>query len=440
MKFTCTLFLAILLFGNLSKAQTNFLLDETGNGSLQHIGQRHYEWNIGLSAWDSKDSIVASYNSTGLLSQKIHRRLINSIWQKAQVSNYTYNSVGQLSVVVDSTLLPVFSCSRSTYTYSANQKVAEFFVENLINGNWQAQYRIFYTYTSNDLVDEKLIQDFINGAWVNRVKEINTYNTQNLLESEENIVWITSSNQWRQAQMYSYGYNASNLMSSYTYGLFDTINNSFVNQYRYEYNYKANNQLEFEKYLDWNIGLSSWENAEQYSYVYDAQGNVSNRLTETYAGSANWNLSSLATFSYDMNHRLENFLFQVWQNSNWKNSVRSAYTRNASGYTKRYQYEVWDNNNSSWRNSRAYDNWFIGVPLSVDELQVSNLEVFPNPSSNQIVYVRTDKSCFYQLYDISGNQLQSGYLHAGVNQLSILQAPGYYFLKVDHKVTKVILK
>lgn len=68
------------------------------------------------------------------------------------------------------------------------------------------------------------------------------------------------------------------------------------------------------------------------------------------------------------------------------------------------------------------------------------LEVFPNPSSNQIVYVRTDKSCFYQLYDISGNQLQSGYLHAGVNQLSILQAPGYYFLKVDLKVTKVILK
>jgi hypothetical protein len=83
---------------------------------------------------------------------------------------------------------------------------------------------------------------------------------------------------------------------------------------------------------------------------------------------------------------------------------------------------------------------FLLVTMLASAKQDLYLEVFPNPSSNQIVYVRTDKSCFYQLYDISGNQLQSGYLNDGVNQLSIRQAPGYYFLKADHKVLKVILQ
>lgn len=83
---------------------------------------------------------------------------------------------------------------------------------------------------------------------------------------------------------------------------------------------------------------------------------------------------------------------------------------------------------------------FLLVTMLASAKQDLYLEAFPNPSSNQIVYVRMGISCFYELYDISGNQLQSGYLNAGVNQLSIRQAPGYYFLKVGQKVIKVILQ
>ncbi|MBK8685629.1 MAG: hypothetical protein IPN26_11860 [Bacteroidetes bacterium] len=60
-------------------------------------------WFVGLGL---KKNIVAVIIPRVLSNPRVY----NSIWQKAQVSNYTYNSVGQLSVVVDSTLI----CSRST--------------------------------------------------------------------------------------------------------------------------------------------------------------------------------------------------------------------------------------------------------------------------------------------------------------------------------------
>lgn len=76
--------------------------------------------------------------------------------------------------------------------------------------------------------------------------------------------------------------------------------------------------------------------------------------------------------------------------------------------------------------------------LSLEHLASNDLHVYPNPSNDGSFHIATATSGNYRIYALNGRLLQTGYLEAGENTITDLEA-GIYVFKLGEKSVKVVV-
>lgn len=101
------------------------------------------------------------------------------------------------------------------------------------------------------------------------------------------------------------------------------------------------------------------------------------------------------------------------------------------------QYTVWDDKYPNEIDTLTYILQVI--PASLEELELQNINIFPNPTSELInVSINSHHIYSYSLTDINSKQVLSGHLIGNITNFSIKEIPcGLYILEIKDRNGKV---
>ena len=94
------------------------------------------------NAWTTESRTVLNYNPDGKLAVRFMEEKDNQgFWKAKSKINYTYDSVGNLQLLMSSSLNQQSSVWKNdrkhTFTYGTDQNLTETLIENFLNEEWQ---------------------------------------------------------------------------------------------------------------------------------------------------------------------------------------------------------------------------------------------------------------------------------------------------------------
>jgi hypothetical protein len=283
---------------------------------------------------------------------------------------------------------------------------------------WINYSQDIYTYDISNNRLSNLYQKWNDTAWANMWLSTYTYNTNNYKESQLIQYWDGSN--WIENSTYTYTYDINNNLVS------ELQQNNNNNQELYSYTYDANNFLTSNLIQHWNG--TGWENNSLYSFLYDNNGNVIYRLLQDWHDSL-WIDNRKYDLIYDANNNLTSELSQDWIDSLWYNN----YIFNAD-YTNNH---IQDRSSFLWQDTTdkfvsgdsAYYYFHTAFDLS-DVIEPENLNIFPNPTSDNIILELADKSLI-EIFNINSQLIKTInaediYINIDISGF----ANGMYFVKV----------
>lgn len=144
---------------------SGLLIEETnwedGNNGIQYSSRQTY-----------------SYNSSGLLSEKIYSywTIPGNVWKTSSKTEYVYNSSGILTeekyYTWDNASSSWAPYIKATHTYSSG-KIVEDLYEDLNNSAWNS--KTTYTYNTDGTLAEELHQLADGSSWVNYTRDLYFY-------------------------------------------------------------------------------------------------------------------------------------------------------------------------------------------------------------------------------------------------------------------------
>lgn len=446
-KIGVTLFGALLI-SIFTTAQVNYYFDpgdNYGDGTMNLIGERRYDWNTNTLTWVNKDSFNLKYNTINLVTVRNffqYDTAAGGAWKNKEVSTMEYDINKQLTVQVDTSSNPAIG-HRYEFTYNGNNREIQK-LDKLWNSgtsSWKNYLRYSTTYNAFDSVNVYLTESWnMSNTWQNSLRYVHTYNSQKLDSLVAIEQWNLGSGVWGGYVQNFYTYDTNGNNTSYVRKVWVNHLSAFRNELRSDYGYDGSNKLISYAPADWDTATNGWKNTYRYSYSYNAQGLLENELTEKYnTNSGEWDFGSYVTHTYDVNNRPTVILSQKRENNLWENLSRITYTRNANGYRTRYLWEFWNTNTLAWVNSSAMDYWYATkTSTGIEEQQQDALYVFPNPSANNVVFVNADKILAYEVYDLTGRTVTQGTLQLGTNSIIVNEAKGIYLLKAGNAVMRIV--
>lgn len=94
-----------------------------------------------------------------------------------------------------------------------------------------------------------------------------------------------------------------------------------------------------------------------------------------------------------------------------------------------------------WGGTPAENRW---NNLSVEEFSLNNLQIFPNPVTNNKFSIKTIKALDYTIYDVLGKEIKKGLVTSNNNAINITSLKkGVYILKLkfnNESITKKLVK
>lgn len=437
-----------LLFSNTLFAQYFDDLGTIGDGTQLFSGQRIYKSDNTTLSYKNKDSFTLQYdNQNRLLSRKnLLDSANNNVFKEVNIDRYEYTPSGLVSLYVD-TVFDGGGCLKREYFYNTNSKCTTSVTSSLVSSSWHLHERFQNTYNTNDsvLVSLNETMNYITNNWGNYKRTIHVYNTQERDSIVTIEIWNANTNNWRGLERQLYTYNTNNLILTRISQLYDTISGTYKNYNKDSYTYNANNKVATYLTQNWNTATNGWLNNYTFSYAYNSNGNVQDFLIEIWnANTASWDFSSINKYSYNANNILDSSLVQSFNGSQFENTMLSEYIVDAHNCYKQVLNKNWNSANFTWQNFYRYDNWYKpkGNPQSIEGIAPKiNLSVFPNPSTNGIVFVNSDKKAKYVLSDMNGRMVSQGELISGSNSLMLMQLQaGMYILNAEGVTTKIVLQ
>ena len=184
---------------------------------------------------------------------------------------------------------------------------------------------------------------------------------------------------------------------------------------RYTYAYTPFDSIATEQNYTWNNTTSVWDNSAKWLYTYNADKQLTQRKTEVFsAASSSWVNNRNETYEY--NSDKDNVAVDYYQD--WLP---------ASGY---YDYHVRQEYKCTYRSS------------SISNIsESSSLKIYPNPVTNNQLYIDSKSEQTFSLLNISGQLLQSGTLVRGTNKINLNNvSSGLYFIKIGTDAKKIIIQ
>ncbi len=255
--------------------------------------------------------------------------------------------------------------------------------------------------------------------WEPKEKDIrydNEFDKDSLLIQQK---WNANLQQWVNQSKNEMMYNADTLLTdSYTY-VWDSVLFTWVNGSHGCYHYLENTQPDTLVYFKWDSNETKWINYLKSFFVYNESGKITESVTEDFnAQSQNWeNSSRIETIYNDLNQTRT--IYQ-WDTTNelWIPALKDFRSFIINNITDTVQYDYWDSISQQWSFqirfinifderlnqtealSQMWDNtseawetnhwvlyyWSPFHPLSVNESEIAQFKVYPNPAKNIVMF------------------------------------------------------
>lgn len=196
--------------------------------------------------------------------------------------------------------------------------------------SWVNEFKYIYSYNSSNKKVSMVTQHWDGtSAWITDSKNTYSYNAANQLYLDQYLLWdgVSTYNPSRQKTYY---FDASGNVINETDVLFVAGTPTFTSDTDYTYN--SANKLLTKTGNTWSG--SAWVSSVRWTNFYDtATGNNTNRLTETYDGTAFVNSMQMMFSDFNANHMAMTEIDQVWDptgSGSWVDQYKYTYTYNAN--------------------------------------------------------------------------------------------------------------
>lgn len=330
--------------------------------------------------------------------------------------------------------------SQTTYTFNGSC-MPTFILSQAINPMTTlmentTQETITYNDVAPQVVNVTEVWDTNNSLWSNFQKSEHTYNENDDVIETKNYNWVGS---WQLASRTVSTYGSPGLVSQTTYQTWDIVNTIWVNSTNRLFTY-INNQVETETSYNWDVVNSIWveDNLETNTY----NGTLLATSQRQKWDGAQWENNYFETYTYDGNDYLIETIETKWNGASYDNNKRTDFTNNSQGYPITMVVQSWIIN--TWVNTSRDRRTYPGCALlSVNEIGVLDVSVYPNPSRSNIS-VDVKESITYSITNINGQLVKEGIINQINNKINISSFnSGLYFLNLERKnqsVTKKIIK
>lgn len=274
-----------------------------------------------------------------------------------------------------------------------------------LSGNWKNYQETFYSYLPDiALPDTELVMewDTLNFIWKNVSMKIYLYNDNNLIESETTMLW-GENNQWE-------------------------------NNLRVEYEYGENGLPEQKLFYSWFFG--DWDKNKRDVYSYDDNNRLSKTLSQIWDDFGHeWINTMMTVITYNEAGQRVELLYMYWSTYEyWVNLSKYLYTYDEHGNRVEFMYKNWDEDLEQWVNYYKNVNyWSEFIPNRIEELSLSQMNIFPNPTTG-LVTLTVDEDVKYgnlSLYSMEGQLAFRKAFSGNTTQFDLTGLPkGVYDLTV----------
>ena len=236
-------------------------------------------------------------------------------------SNKTGGEIFLLSdetdLIWDTTNLNWENSYKYSYSYDANNNLADLLDQEWDGANWVNYWKYSYTYDSNNKRIVELDQQWDGANWVNNRKYSYTYDPNNKWVMRIDQFWVGD---WYNTEKILFTFDANNNMITVLDQYWNAAD--WVNFLIGSYTYDTNSNLIMELMQDWD-GVN-WVNSEKQSYTYEGNINLIVKLIQDWDGT-NWVNVWEYSYTYDGNNNRIVELDQQWDGANWVNVWRCLF-------------------------------------------------------------------------------------------------------------------
>ncbi|MFB6319562.1 T9SS type A sorting domain-containing protein [Saccharicrinis sp. FJH54] len=201
--------------------------------------------------------------------------------------------------------------------------------------------------------------DYANESLIYNYKEVYDYSTDGLMLSSITSYWNSSTEEWYSDSKAEYTYDENGFTSS-------------IIQYK------------------WDEVLPDWEMDEKTTYVNSPEGY---RLLEEeftwYADPGDWVQDSKIVQEFNAKNKLLNYevYYKDFDNGGLKGSSKTEYAYLADGSNRQNKKLYrWNSEQSDWVVYEKEWTYYQSLNTGMDNINQSDLEVYPNPFNNEITF------------------------------------------------------
>ena len=246
--------------------------------------------------------------NTYIIDSSYRFNWVNSSWNLASKSNYTYdNTHSEIASTTSNFSNNKFSLS-DKITYNNDPIIGSDTLDyeyswDTISKNWNQTQKYEFAYCKDlATIDNDSLEidyTFSNNTWVNSLKYTYTYDQYGLDSVDVDYSWNGTT--WNETNRYftiGHAYTINGDDSLIVFSKWDYINKKQVLSDKQEYFYDANNTLTSIVYSVWDINSKKWIYDSKVDYTYDANDNEIQRLY------SNWNTTNS---TWENNYKIVNY-------------------------------------------------------------------------------------------------------------------------------------
>jgi len=322
---------------------------------------------------------------------------------------------------------------KSVLSYNSYDKENGNVLYNVTTAGTQPVGRdVNYQFDSQQNCLEKIYETFFNQHWSLSSKEQMTYDAAN--HQLTHLYLNYTGGAWENERQEIFTYTGNNL-TTYTMQLWDIGTTTWKNRSRESYSYNTSDQKIGQLKAKWNAG--AWvDTTRETNYTYSGADLLGYEIELWDVPSQSFKPNDRYTYSYDVNHHLQNILIEKWDASanTWKNDAKADYTTDANGNTSSFLARYWNASSNTWVNEYKSLFYYRNSVTGIGESERNNrsLVASPNPASSFVEINGANGPANARISDLAGNIIISERLEeASAARINIgTLAPGLYLLDV----------
>lgn len=402
--------LTFILISFVSQAQTHICRVDT-----IHV----YSYITGTSAKELIGRTINQYNSSNLKTEELYqlRNTTSGVYSNDKVTQWSYDANGNQT----SKLIQLWSTATNA---------------------WRNAERKFWTYDSNNQKTEEVKQYWNSSSgWVNNVKYNWTYNAFRKANLYTEYAWNTSISSWVIHARKNTTYNSSNNPIEDLTELWNATSSLWENYGKYTYSYDVTGKESENIWQRWNTTTMIWENDSKQNFDYNIQGQKIEEIISSWSNTTSqWVPTQKINWLYNANHNIIETETQLFSGVVWEKYVKETFEYNTSEHLIASEtFSGWYEVGGYYVTRYRYENICSLIPTSIEEFENTEVKLFPNPLTSEMLHIDLFKESLIEIIDIQGKVVYRNVLNQGENQiqLSNLQ-PCIYVVKVGNSIQKLV--